>query len=146
MFILYKTTNLTNGRFYVGIHEQEQPFEFDGYFGSGKALVLAIKKYGRDNFKRETVLVYNCLQEASIAEAVIVDEEFISSEDTYNIVPGGGYPPVHRGDTHPTKRPEARKRVSLARLAMGDNMPCKSLAARTKMSLSKIGNQNARKK
>ena len=39
----YKTTNLTNGKIYVGKHESEV-FEPHKYIGSGKVLKLAIKK------------------------------------------------------------------------------------------------------
>jgi hypothetical protein len=44
--IVYKTTNLVNERFYIGVHKQEG-IEFDGYLGSGKALQNAINKYGK---------------------------------------------------------------------------------------------------
>jgi len=50
-FILYKTTNLLNGKTYVGIHKTND-LE-DGYLGSGIALLVAIRKYGKFNFKRE---------------------------------------------------------------------------------------------
>lgn len=51
IYCLYQTTNLVNGKIYVGIH-QSQSLD-DAYLGSGKLLKAAIKKYGRKNFKRE---------------------------------------------------------------------------------------------
>lgn len=52
-YIVYKTTNLSNGKFYIGSH---QTFIVeDDYLGSGKVLKQAIKKYGRKNFKREII-------------------------------------------------------------------------------------------
>ena len=52
----YKTTNLINGRVYIGQHK------YNGwdkkYIGSGKILRIALKKYGRKNFK--CVLIENC--------------------------------------------------------------------------------------
>jgi len=45
---IYKTTNIVNGRQYIGQHMSEL---FDeNYKGSGKALLEAINKYGWDNF------------------------------------------------------------------------------------------------
>jgi len=54
MSIIYKTTNLINGKFYVGQHFTSAD---DGYLGSGKAIILSIKKYGKENFFRETLEV-----------------------------------------------------------------------------------------
>jgi len=51
MYIIYKTTNLINGKIYVGQHKTD--IKEDGYLGSGKLLRLAILKYGINNFIRE---------------------------------------------------------------------------------------------
>ena len=48
---IYKTTNLINGKIYVGKHESS--FTNSVYLGSGVALKSSIKKHGRDNFKKE---------------------------------------------------------------------------------------------
>jgi len=50
MSIIYKTTNLVNGKIYVGKHYSSAD---DGYLGSGSKLNEDIKKYGKENFKRE---------------------------------------------------------------------------------------------
>jgi hypothetical protein len=47
--IIYKTTNLINGKIYVGQDSKNNP----KYLGSGIVLNHAIKKYGKDNFKKE---------------------------------------------------------------------------------------------
>jgi hypothetical protein len=47
--IIYKTTNLINGKMYVGQDSHNNPL----YLGSGKVLGLAIEKYGIENFKKE---------------------------------------------------------------------------------------------
>jgi group I intron endonuclease len=60
--IVYKTTNLLNNKSYIGKDSNNNP----NYLGSGKALVNAIKKYGKDNFKKE-ILEY-CLEEVHLAE------------------------------------------------------------------------------
>ena len=45
--IIYRTTNLINQKFYVGKDTHNNP----NYYGSGKRLKLAIKKYGIENFQ-----------------------------------------------------------------------------------------------
>jgi group I intron endonuclease len=49
--IVYKTTNLINGKFYVG----QDSHNNSNYIGSGKALGHAIKKYGKENFIKEVL-------------------------------------------------------------------------------------------
>jgi hypothetical protein len=84
-YIVYKTTNLLNGRFYVGVHNSEST----RYLGSGDLLKSAIKKYGRKNFIRETLVECgNDSEEAYSIEALLVKTQ---KEDprSYNIEPGG---------------------------------------------------------
>ena len=85
--IIYKTTNLINNKIYIGLHSTDN-LE-DGYLGSGLALKDAVKKYGRDKFLREVLFVFNSRSEARKMEAQIVDDEFISRKDTYNLTVGG---------------------------------------------------------
>jgi group I intron endonuclease len=47
--IIYKITNLINKKIYIGMDCNNNP----KYFGSGKLIIYAIKKYGRHNFKKE---------------------------------------------------------------------------------------------
>lgn len=91
-FIVYKTTNLINQKIYIGIHKQKKgysPTDFDGYYGSGLNLQKAIEKYGEQNFKRETLYIFNNFEEAKYKEKQIVNSDFILREDTYNISEGG---------------------------------------------------------
>lgn len=88
-YIVYKTTNLCNGRFYVGVHGTSNPDVFDGYLGTNRLLKAAVKKYGKENFKRETLVdCFEDFEEAYSIEAMLVktkDEDLRS----YNLVPGG---------------------------------------------------------
>lgn len=61
----------------------------DGYLGSGWILKQAIKKHSKENFKREVLLVLPSRKEAREIEALLVDTEFISRQNTYNLQEGG---------------------------------------------------------
>ena len=88
-YIIYKTTNVVNGHIYIGKHQTRTPYKFDGYLGSGIVLRNAIKKHGKENFKRETLFVYNDEEDAYNKEAEIVTKEFRSRADVYNACDGG---------------------------------------------------------
>lgn len=85
---IYKTTNLINDKVYIGKHKNS---EFnDKYFGSGKKLISAIKKYGIENFTTEVLEV--CYDEKSLNEAEIKYINFYKKkykENCYNIAKGG---------------------------------------------------------
>ena len=101
-YIVYKTTNIINGKIYVGVH-RTNPDVFDGYIGCGvthkdskekvKGFPQAVLKYGYKNFKRETIKIFPDTEEGKIdayaLEAQIVDEEFVKSSKTYNLTKGG---------------------------------------------------------
>jgi hypothetical protein len=86
-YLIYRITNLVNNKIYVGKHKT-QNIE-DGYLGSGKLIVAAIKKYGINNFNREILYILNTEDEMDFYESVIVTEDFINRTDTYNLVVGG---------------------------------------------------------
>lgn len=46
---IYKTTDLINGKIYVG---QDSKYK-ETYLGSGSLIYRSIRKYGRENFKKE---------------------------------------------------------------------------------------------
>lgn len=86
-YILYETTNLINNKSYIGIHKTKNLN--DGYLGSGTALTLAIKKYGKENFKRDIIIFCNNYEELLEIEKFIVNEEWVKNYDNYNLKTGG---------------------------------------------------------
>ena len=86
-YIVYKTTNNINGKYYIGCHKTNDIN--DGYLGSGKSISRAILKYGKNNFSRE--ILYECLSEDEMyeKEKQIVDEFVVQDENSYNLKIGG---------------------------------------------------------
>lgn len=86
-YLVYKTTNLVNGKIYIGQH---QTYDLnDGYLGSGILLKRAIEKYGAENFKREILFECSSVEEMNAKEAELVNEEFLKRDDVYNLKEGG---------------------------------------------------------
>lgn len=84
---LYKITNLTNGKMYIGQHKTSNLD--DGYMGSGKIIKLAIQKYGIDNFRKEWLMFCEDSDELNYMERVFVDQTWLDRSDTYNLSLGG---------------------------------------------------------
>ena len=86
-YLIYKITNRLDNKFYVGKHKTEN--QNDNYFGSGLLLERAVEKHGKENFVKEILFFCKTEEEMNQKEADIVDEEFVSRSDTYNIKLGG---------------------------------------------------------
>lgn len=71
--IIYKTTCLVTGRYYIGMHSTDD-LE-DGYMGSGQVLWKSIKKYGKDQH------IYEILEHLPTRESLIVREEELVNPD-----------------------------------------------------------------
>lgn len=85
----YKITNLVNNHFYYGIHSTNNMD--DGYMGSGKRLLMAYKKYGIENFRKDILVFFNKREDAVKYEEDVVTETLTKDENCYNIIPGGEY-------------------------------------------------------
>ena len=101
-YLVYLTYCLASKKIYIGVHETENPDKFDGYLGNGVRINVpasykhpttpfkrAVKKYGIDQFRRITISIFDTKEEAYSLEAMLVNEEFIKRDDTYNIKLGG---------------------------------------------------------
>ncbi len=84
---LYKTTNLINGKYYLGMHST---FNIkDGYLGSGKILRYSIRKYGRENFNSEIIEFYDSREELANAEMELITESTLNDILCINLRKGG---------------------------------------------------------
>lgn len=84
---IYKTTNLLNNMYYIGMHSTNNID--DGYLGSGTRLCRAIRKYGKDNFRREILEYLPDRNSLALRESEIVTSELIIDDLCMNLKPGG---------------------------------------------------------
>lgn len=84
--IIYKITNQLTNRFYIGMHTG---YPEDGYFGSGKRLKAEIKKYGKENFKKEILEIVPTRKDLELREAQIVDDALLANPLCLNLKNGG---------------------------------------------------------
>ena len=89
IWIVYRTTCKINGKFYIGVHKTETDEIFDGYYGNGIQIPkhtysithpkypfhFAFKKYGQDQFYRETLAKFDNPIDAYKYEAKLVTSE-----------------------------------------------------------------------
>ena len=83
----YKTINLINGRYYLGMHSTNTLN--DRYLGSGKRLYYEIKKYGKSNFKLEIIKQYDSREALIKGEIDLITKEDLSNPNCLNLMFGG---------------------------------------------------------
>lgn len=101
---VYKTTNLINGKIYIGQHSTNKEFENDTYIGSGidkqsranygnNLFSRAVNKYKYENFKCEILEFCFTKKELDIREVFWIKELNSLHPNGYNMVAsaGGGY-------------------------------------------------------
>jgi len=84
---IYKTTNLLSGKYYIGMHSTDN-LE-DGYLGSGNRIRLAVRKHGKENFKREILEYCETREELGKREEDIVNLDEIAKVECMNLIVGG---------------------------------------------------------
>lgn len=105
---VYITTNKINGKQYIGKHRAKK---FDlNYKGSGKYLLRAFNKYGRDNFECSVLCWCNSLSELNACEIDYIKKfDAVNSDDFYNLASGG--------EGHTAKfSPESKLKLSISHL------------------------------
>ena len=105
---IYLTTCIANGKIYVGKHELNGQ---KNYIGSGTLFKRAVKKYGKENFKRKILRLCYSLHELRVWEHVyIVKHKSYIRSIGYNIAKGD----VNTSEYNPAKLPEVKEKISKA--------------------------------
>lgn len=84
---IYKTTNLINHKYYIGMHSTNNLN--DGYLGSGTRLWRSIQHYGKENFNVEIQEFLPNRESLRNREEELVNEEILKDPFCMNICKGG---------------------------------------------------------
>ena len=111
---VYQITNLINNKKYIGKHSGELN---DSYLGSGENIKNAIKKYGKENFRKDILYIAQTEEEAYQKETEFIKLfNAVESSEYYNIASGGEYShkKVSPRNRDYCKTPEYREKMSKA--------------------------------
>lgn len=124
--VVYKTTNLINGKIYVGQDSKNNP----EYLGSGTIIKRAIKKYGKENFKKE--ILHFCKNKAEMDEKERYWIERLNTiKEGYNIT-GGGDGCLGCKQSDETKQKRREKNLGEKNPMFGKRLSDKILQERSK--------------
>lgn len=87
---IYITTNLINGKKYIGKRVIGDNSTWESYLGSGIMLSKAIEKYGKENFSRDVVAITDNDEELCFLEKEFIkSHNAVESKNYYNLAYGG---------------------------------------------------------
>jgi len=138
-YIIYTITNNINGKIYIGKHKCNKLD--DGYFGSGKLLKLAIKKYGLNNLTFHLEIDLKNQDEMDLLEEMVVNEFFLKRNDVYNISRGGKNPCMYGknnpfyGKTHSKDFCERISKKFKGKKLSNAQITCRSKSSKQRKSL-----------
>jgi len=85
--IIYKTTCMINGNFYIGMHSTDNLN--DGYLGSGTRLRRSIAKHGAEQHCVEVLEHLHDRTSLAKRETELVNEQLLLNKRCMNLIPGG---------------------------------------------------------
>lgn len=103
-YTIYKTTNLINGKYYFGKHQTENLQ--DNYLGSGVTISEAIEKYGKVNFSKEIIHIFEDEISMNLKEIELITDAIINDPLSYNLTGGGEGGPHFKGRHHSNETKE----------------------------------------
>jgi hypothetical protein len=87
---IYITTNMVNGKRYIGQKKFDNVYKWKSYLGSGRYFLKSVEKYGKDNFIRNIVDIAYSPEELNKKEILWIENyNAVKSEDFYNAIEGG---------------------------------------------------------
>lgn len=155
-YIVYKTTNLITGQYYIGKHKQLVE-TFDGYFGSSPLLNKDINDHGVEYFVRETLYEFSNEEECYAQEILSIGNKWKTDKLCYNKQSGGkgfssgcnhysagvGFSSQHKKNLSKSRKKrlpateETRNKMSISRLGSK-----RDANTRKKMSIAQTGEKN----
>lgn len=148
--VIYKTTNLVNGKQYIGKDAKNTP----SYLGSGTFLKKAIQKYGKENFKKEILEVCSSQEELKEREEYWLNYYDAGNNpdfyNTHNHSYGGILGQVHSEETrnkisesHIGMKYSDEYKKKLSSIRLGKKLKPHTEETKKKMSESKIGKERS---
>jgi len=140
---VYVTTNLINGKQYVGDHTINDKSLY--YIGSGKIIECAIKKYGEKNFFKEILEWFDTRKEAFVAQEKYIKLFNTLTPNGYNISPTGGM--NENGGLHSEESKEKNRKSHLGKPVWSKGMKFseshrKNLSESRRINKCAIGENN----
>ncbi len=135
---VYKTTNLINGKIYIGKHKS--PTHDKAYFGSGVILLNAINKYGIINFTNEIIEWCDSLEELNAREIYWIGYYKKLDYAMYNISNGGD-----GGDIYHCLSKEQQKEFVKKSSILGKKLPPRSDVSKQKQREKMLGRPSPNK-
>ena len=133
---IYKIINKFTGKIYIGQKSNQSPEKSKSYYGSGKYIKRAIKKYGKNNFIKEIVEECTSQSQLNAREQYWIEKlDSVNPDIGYNLQYGG------LGGKHTI---QSKKIMSVLQQGSNNNFYGKNHTKESKklMSISKLGNKN----
>ena len=140
--IIYKTTCLVTGRYYIGMHSTDDLQ--DKYLGSGVRLTRSVKKYGKEQHTREILEVFPSRVAASDREKEILTEELRADPLCLNCGAGGLGAVDRPIDTEVTRQKRSEAQLGKVRTTEMRENYSKAFTGKPKSDAHKSAMSNAR--
>lgn len=112
MYSVYKIISKITNEYYIGVHKTNNLN--DTYYGSGIIIKRKIKKYGKDNFQKIILSVFDSQEEAFNEEKKLLKEN-LSNPMCLNIANGGQGGSNFTGKHHSEETKEKLRKISSGR-------------------------------
>jgi hypothetical protein len=112
MYTVYKITNIITNEYYIGVHKTNNPQ--DDYLGSGIHIKRQVKKYGRQNFFKEILYIFDNKDDAFSKEKELLSIH-LNEKMCINIAKGGEGGPLFEGKCHSEETKQKNRLGTLGR-------------------------------
>lgn len=112
MYHLYRVTNTITGEYYIGVHKHTNVM--DNYLGSGVRIKRSITKYGKENFVKHILEIFDTEEDAFNKEKIILSDH-LHQIGCLNLAEGGKGGSNFSGKMHSEETKEKIARASRGR-------------------------------